>query len=483
MKKRKVAMLMAVVMAVSTLAACGSTPSAQGETTDQESTAAEETAAEETADTGEVKKVRVWNQDSGEKVFMDELVEEFNTTIGKENGVEIELEHVESSSADQELAVALQNGVAPDIFSGGSREYVEKGYIADLESFEDLKELVEKNDLRLEGANSYSGKIYSIPVALTVAGLAYNKDLFKEAGIVDENGEAKAPETYDEMLEDARKLTDTSKQQFGFGFPMGWGVALPLYYVFRPSQSSSGLLGGSYNYQTGEFDFSGIKPLTETYLQMKDEGLMFPGMESLDNDAARARFAEGNIGMMMTVQWDCAVWNDQFPAKCDWGVVPFPVADTNNVYRQWGESRFSYNINAQCIKDGREKEVALVYNYLYSDETLIKKAEAGMMIPWREDLVEKCDFSNSPKGWNDYCQLSEITEAGYKSKFVNLDEQASAEDEFNNKVWTGEWSIDKFIENMNERYNEGTQRFEEGVSDDLKAVEAAKQDPTFDIKR
>lgn len=34
MKKRKVAMVMAVVMAASTLAACGSTPSAQGETTD-----------------------------------------------------------------------------------------------------------------------------------------------------------------------------------------------------------------------------------------------------------------------------------------------------------------------------------------------------------------------------------------------------------------------------------------------------------------
>lgn len=491
--KKKIACLLGVVMAVSVLGGCSGskdTTSATGtgsqetrKETENTSGSIEEDKSSEAS--GEVTKVTFWNAASGEKVFFEGVVEEFNTTIGKENNVEIELEHVESATSDQELAVALQNGVAPDIFNPGSgfREYVEKGYLTSLEDIEELSDMFSDDTPRNVGYNVWQGKLYTLPYSVTVVGLAYNKDLFKAAGIVDENGEAKAPETIAEMVEDAKLLTDASKQQYGFGFPLGWGNPIFEYYVGRPAQSSNGFISGMYDYAKGEYDFSGIKAMAEAYLQMKEDGSMYPGMEGLDNDAARARFAEGNIAMMMTVSWDCAVWNDQFPAKCDWGVAEVPVENTDKKYLQSGSVACVGAINSKGIAEGRQKAIALVYKYLYGEDMLIRRAENGMAIPYGADVVAKCDFSNSPKGWSDYCKLANITDEGHSSKQYNLDGMDDAPTEFINKVWSGQESVDEFVEKMTKLYNEGIERFMSTADEDVVTVMNSRMDPNVDLSR
>lgn len=482
-------------MAVSVLGGCGgnsgasesgSTSQATKESKTEEAGNTESTeSGKDSSAAGEVTKVTFWNSASGEKVFIEGIVEEFNSTIGKENNVEIVLENVESSTSDQEIAVALQNGVGPDIFnpSVAFREYVEKGYLASLEDIKGLEDMVAKNTVRSVGDNVWQNKLYMVPTSTTVIGLAYNKDLFKEAGIVDENGEAKAPETIAEMVEDAKLLTDASKQQYGFGFPLGWGDPILQYYVQMESQSSNGLIEGCYDYKTGKYDFSGIKAMTEAYLQMKADGSMYPGMEGLDNDAARARFAEGNIAMMMTVSWDCAVWNDQFPAKCDWGVAAIPVENADEKYLQSGMIGYSYAINAQGIAEGREDAIALVYEYLYGEDMLVRRAENGMAIPYGADVIAKCDFSNCPKGWDDYCEMAAITDAGHNRKSYNLDGMDEASTEFINKVWSGQESVDDFIAEMTQRYNDGVERYMSTAEEDVATIMNSRMDPDIDIRR
>ena len=489
--KKNLLLLAGIVLTAGMLSACGS-GGQTAETEEESSTVVQEensaaASAEDGTDAGEVTTVTYWNSDSGEKAFVDEIVEEFNSTIGKENNVQIELTHVESSNSAQEIGVALQNGVGPDIFSFSGNvlsEYAEKGYIIPLTEVPGLEELLEKNPGTTDGYNAWQGEMYAIQTSRTVIGLAYNKDMFVEAGIVDENGEAKPPATIDEMVEDAKILTDTGNQKFGFGFPLGWSGAAVDYYINRPSQSASGKTWGIYNYQTGLYDFSGVKVLTEAYLQMKEDGSLYPGAESLDNDAARARFAEGNIGMMMTVQWDCAVWNDQFPAKCDWGVAPIPVENENEAYLQWTDFRSSYAIGAKGIEEGRGDAIALVFNYLYGDDMVIRRAERGISIPSRADIVEKCDFSASPKGWNDFCEMVKISADGnYVYKDVNLDGLDDYTTEFLKNVWTGKKSVDDWITEMTERYNAGAELYIENAPEDIAANMNARMDPNLNLSR
>lgn len=490
MLKKKIAAITSMVLMAGLLGACNPGPDA-GQDTEGTGAAGSAGNSSQSSPDGEGKEVTVvtyWNESSGEKAFQEEIVELFNSTIGKENHVKIEMEHVESGDYDQQLAVAFQNGVQPDIVyvrSTNLAEYAEKGYLASLDEVPGIEETVKNsNATQVIGENAWRGKMYMLPQGARTIGLAYNKDLFQAAGIVDENGEARPPVTLAEMVEDARLLTDVGKQQFGFCAPLGWGPAFVQYYIALPSQSSSGMVNGYYNYQTGAYDFEGVRPMAEALLQMKADGSIYPGAEGLDNDPARARFAEGAIGMMMTAQWDCAVWNDQFPAKCDWGVVPIPVENAEDAYVQYCGSSYSYAIAAKGLSEGRGEAIGLVFAYLHGEDMTIRRCEAGMEIPWNSDVVAKCDFSNSPKGWDDFCNVRKASSmVNYAVKGYDLDGLDSFETEFLNKVWSGEESLDWWVEEMTKRYNEATGRYMENNPGEVADAMAGRQDPSLDLHR
>jgi multiple sugar transport system substrate-binding protein len=63
--------------------------------------------------------------------------------------------------------------------------------------------------------------VYFVPWTIGTLILAYQADLFKEAGIVDKDGNPKAPETWDEFLADAKKLT-VDLPGGGKRYGMGW---------------------------------------------------------------------------------------------------------------------------------------------------------------------------------------------------------------------------------------------------------------------
>jgi len=60
------------------------------------------------------------------------------------------------------------------------------------------------------------GRVYGFPISAYSMALYYNKSRFREAGIVDESGEARPPETWVELAETAKRLTDPEANRFGF---------------------------------------------------------------------------------------------------------------------------------------------------------------------------------------------------------------------------------------------------------------------------
>jgi multiple sugar transport system substrate-binding protein len=69
-------------------------------------------------------------------------------------------------------------------------------------------------------ATFYHGRQLALPLDVHPMGLYYNPRLFKEAGIVNPDGSARPPVTWDEFLLDARKLT---RDLDGDGRPDQWG--------------------------------------------------------------------------------------------------------------------------------------------------------------------------------------------------------------------------------------------------------------------
>ena len=206
--------------------------------------------------------VNVWAGDPHARIAYDTAVYEFNETIGKENKIKLVYESKDNIS--DALTVALQTDQAPQIFSSGDvAEYSEQGYITPLDDLKGGKELIEKMQKYLiDGKQVYKGKTYSLPYASTTRGLIYNKDMFKEAGLVDENGEPTPPKTMAEVREYAKILTDKSKGKFGIIFPMKW-LGLFDCDILPVVVASTGTDG--FDFTTGKYDYSGYKEVLEIY--------------------------------------------------------------------------------------------------------------------------------------------------------------------------------------------------------------------------
>ncbi|MBS1717074.1 MAG: extracellular solute-binding protein [Armatimonadetes bacterium] len=120
------------------------------------------------------------------------------------------------------LSMAGDN--APDVFYISFRQYynyIEQGFCRPLD------DLVTADPSAIERANpevmkvirSYDDHIYAIPWFQVAMALYYRKDHFQEAGL----DPSKPPQTWDEFLADARKLTQAAPGRTGFGFSAGQG--------------------------------------------------------------------------------------------------------------------------------------------------------------------------------------------------------------------------------------------------------------------
>jgi multiple sugar transport system substrate-binding protein len=82
-----------------------------------------------------------------------------------------------------------------------------------------------------------------------------------------------------------------------------------------------------WDWKKGCWAMEGYNRVFQLLLDLNKDRSLFPGAAVLTNDALRAQFAEGKIGMYMGEFWDVGVFNSQFPAKCDWEVAPIPTYD------------------------------------------------------------------------------------------------------------------------------------------------------------
>ncbi|MBW3624565.1 MAG: ABC transporter substrate-binding protein [Armatimonadetes bacterium] len=165
-----------------------------------------------------------WNGFTGpDGKMMEAMVRQFE----KEHpDVDIRMQIIPWGTYYDKLTLSLAYGGAPEVFilhAARLPEYASFGVL------EPLGDLVASSQPPLPvddfapipwQATFYKGKQYALPLDVHPIGLYYNTKLFKEAGIVDEQGRAKPPTNWEEFLSAAQKLT---KDTNGDGQPDQWG--------------------------------------------------------------------------------------------------------------------------------------------------------------------------------------------------------------------------------------------------------------------
>lgn len=417
--------------------------------------------------------VSIWGNGAGVNVEA-EIAQKFNESIGAQKGIKIDYQ-VKEGDIQEQIEIALQSGSAPDIFRVGKvKEMAEKKYIAPLTAFEGGQEIFDKavanGGSDQEDVTVADGVPYTITNSILTWGLIYNVDMFKEAGLVDENGNATPPETWDEFREYAKKLTNKEKRQYGTILPMKWGGWFD-YDILHSAASSSPNLG--FNTETMQYDYSDMNGLFNILLGIRDDGSCYPGSEGIDNDPARARFAEGNIGMKISVSWDSGVFKEQFVPNFDWSVAPIPTYSKDEKYKQFMMLTNGLFINSNVVGTPKQEAVFEVWKYWHGEGKAKILFEEGISIPLDYEQVK--DIETDIKGWKEFAQMKEISAAAPNALKTLTAGETTLKELFVNEVWNGKMTAEEATIKYSEIANAGIEKYYEqnktaSIEEDKKLV-------------
>jgi|GEM_PF-174505 len=235
--------------------------------------------------------------------------------------LDIELQQVHFNDYPDRLRVLATSGVAPDIYgiyAPWGAEYVRAGILAEPPA--DVVQDVQKNYVSTAGP-TIEGKIWGYPTEVDNYAILYNKELYKQAGIVDASGNAKAPATWQDVIDNAKKLTKRSGStitQYGIAFTKDteWQVADPFLSLLFSN-------GGKYlsgDLSKAEFNSAaGVAALDA-------EAQLFKNA-STDLAGNFFDFGKGNVAQVVAPPWPKATFASDFGASFESkvGVAPFPA--------------------------------------------------------------------------------------------------------------------------------------------------------------
>lgn len=139
------------------------------------------------------------------------------------------------------------------------------------------------NEDVLKTVSDEDGKVWGLPRAVYAQALCVNKKLFEEAGLLNEDGTAKTPQTWDEVIETSKIIREKTGQA-GFVFPTtnncgGWhlmNVAWSYGTEFMKKDSSGKWIS--------TFDSDEFKQALKWLKAMKWEANAFPENTVIDKD-------------------------------------------------------------------------------------------------------------------------------------------------------------------------------------------------------
>ncbi|MGO8095818.1 sugar ABC transporter substrate-binding protein [Rhizobium leguminosarum] len=278
--------------------------------------------------------------------------------------------------------------VTMDIVWAGA--YAENSYSVDLTDWvkRDAAEL-DLDDIYpviLESLGQYNGHYVAFPFAAYANVLAYRKDLFEAAGLA-------VPKTVEELVSDAKKLTDPSKKQYGFVANGQKGPAVAQDWMQYNNQMGGSILGkdGLPALNSPE----NVESLA-VYKQLFVETAP-PGAIEYDWGGREESFRQGVAAMMQT--WSVGAPGYSDPASSNVvgkvGITTAPVGA--GVSPQYGVGGWGMAINADI--DAKQKEAAWTFIKWLTSKKIHKEFNlegAGSFMRKSQmtdpDLTAKFDF-------------------------------------------------------------------------------------------
>ena len=295
-----------------------------------------------------------WWQPEMKAGSFEKVISDFEA---KNPNIKVKTINLPYSQVLEQITVGSATGTLSDVIGTNPpwlSDFIKQGIIEPLDSYI-AKEHFDVNSLAAQLV--LQGKQWIFPVTTFLYPMYYNVDLFKAAGITD------LPKNRSEFIETARKLTDKSKNQFGWVIPMG---------LANPNGTQHQVLswawaGGVSALKNGRPDMEndGVKSAVNHVLTLYKEGLVVPGAFNKVEQEQIEDFTAGRTAMIISSMAHINLFRQRNPnLKFDIFMVPGPDGYTGKK----GLSMAGWWIGMS--QKGKNKDAAfkLITHFLDKDE-------------------------------------------------------------------------------------------------------------------
>ncbi|MCO5731234.1 sugar ABC transporter substrate-binding protein [Rhizobium sp. SSA_523] len=303
-----------------------------------------------------------------------ELVKAYNA----KGGDTVELTEVPFAELVQKYATAIAGGQAPDALSLDliyTPAFAAAGQLEDLTDW--ARSLPYFNALSPSHIKlgTYDDRIYGLPLSVETSIFAWNKDLYKKAGLDPD----KAPKTWEEIGDNARKIRALGGDTYGFYFS-GGGCGGCMIFTFTPLVWGAGADILSEDGKTATLDTPQMRKAIDVYRDLVAKDTVPAGAAS-DNGVNFLSITNGKIGQQSLGAFAIGTMVTQHP-EIDFGVTLIPGVDGK-------PSSFAGGDNFVVTKaTPRLDQIKAFLEYTYSVEGQTIMAEYGSL-PTRADIADQ----------------------------------------------------------------------------------------------
>ncbi|NJK43965.1 MAG: extracellular solute-binding protein [Pleurocapsa sp. SU_196_0] len=308
--------------------------------------------------------------------------------------IKVELTPLVGAQYQQQISLAFKSNNSPDIFSTALGEGdAWKKAVTDSKWALPLDKWATKEwqagfpkGTFADGTNIFDGKVYSAPwdgFQQCCFYMFVNVKVFKAAGLVDSKGNVLTPKTWTEERRFAKQIVEkTGGKTYGLGFGAKQGE-------FALGSIATGTLwsGATCDWITNCLDYSKGRYAYDNlafaqwfghFIDMREDGSIFPQSVAVDDEQARVLFAEGKFGMYINGVWSPGSWkstNPTFKEGTDYIAIPVPNATgKRRSFMHTSGASAAYAISSQT----KNAEAAWkVFSFLHGKESAVRYAGYG----------------------------------------------------------------------------------------------------------
>jgi len=312
--------------------------------------------------------IRIWWSPDNDMQPAVNFIKDYNDL---NTGIKLEYRQILFDDLVSEAMRAYATGQTPDIIAIDNPEhalFASRGALLDLTDMIAKSEVINTQNY-FPGplaSTMWNGKNYGIPKATNTIALYYNKDMFKAKGLDPE----KPPQTWDELLEAARTLTDPAANVYGLAFSAKANEEGT--FQFLPWAQ---MAGASYD----NINTAGAARALDLWKTFIDEKLASRDTLTRGQWDSTGTFNAGNAAMVISGPWELDRMLAE--AKFDWGVALLPVPEPG-AERSSAMGDFNWAIFANTQ---HPQEAFKVLEYFVSQDEHVFK-NFGLLSP-RSDIV------------------------------------------------------------------------------------------------